>query len=116
MSDDKKTVTFTPNIGYWILDGDSQAITLTVEAEDGAVTLLKDTFTVYFDNKVWVSVKDLSCDAHNDVRALSEPIVLVFSKPMNEKIDVTLANNNTAYAEKWNEDFTELTLTPDAKV
>ena len=116
LSDDKKTVTFTPNIGYWILDGDSQAITLTVEAEDGAVTLLKDTFTVYFDNKVWVSVKDLSCDAHNDVRALSEPIVLVFSKPMNEKIDVTLANNNTAYAEKWNEDFTELTLTPDAKV
>lgn len=124
LSDDKKTVTFTPNIGYWILSGTSQSVTLTVEAEDGATTLLKRTFPVYFDNKVWVSVKDLSYNDYNDLRKLSDPIVLVFSKPMNEKIAVNLTNNKTAYTEKWNEADadkgieanTELTLTPDAKV
>ncbi len=124
LSEDKKTVTLTPNIGYWILSGDTQNVTLTVEAEDGATTLLKSVFPVYFDNKVWVSVKDLSYDDYNDLRALSDPITLVFSKPMNEKIAVKLDNNNTAYTEKWNEADaekgilanTELTLTPDAKV
>jgi hypothetical protein len=124
LSEDKKTVTFTPNIGYWIISGDSQRITLTVEAEDGATTLLRNYFYAYFDNKVWVSVKDLSYDDYNDLRKLSDPIVLVFSKPMNEKIAVNLTNNKTAYTEAWNEADaekgilanTELTLTPDAKV
>ena len=115
-SEDKKTVTFTPKIGYWDLDGASQKVVLTAEATDGTTALYKDTFTVYFDNKVWVSVKDLSFGDYNDYRKLSDPIVLVFSKPMDEKIAVTLTTTNTAYTETWNEDKTELTLTPDTKV
>ena len=118
ISEDGKTVTFTPKIGYWDLSttATSTAVKLSAEAVDGTKVLVKDTFPVYFDNKVWVSVKDLSYDDYNDLRALKDPIVLVFSKPMNEKIAVTLTNNNTAYTESWNEGFTELTLTPDAKV
>ena len=117
-SEDKKTVTFTPNIGYWILSGDAQTIVLTVEAEDGATILLKNDFKAYFDNKVWVSVKDLSYKDYNDYRKLSDPITLVFSKPMNEKIAVKLDGNTTHYEEKWNDgdEKTELTLTPDSKV
>ena len=117
ISEDGKTVTFTPKIGYWELDTSvSTQVVLTAEAVDGTTKLEKTVFPVYFDNKVWVSVKDLSYDDYNDLRALKDPIVLVFSKPMNEKIAVDLKNNKTAYTEAWNEGFTELTLTPDAKV
>ena len=118
ISEDGKTVTFTPKIGYWELDttATSTQVVLTAEAVDGTTKLEKSVFPVYFDNKVWVSVKDLSYDDYNDLRALKDPIVLVFSKAMNEKIAVTLTNNKTAYTESWNEGFTELTLTPDAKV
>ena len=125
ISEDGKTVTFTPKIGYWDLDTSKPSqVVLTAEAVDGTTKLEKTVFPVYFDNKVWVSVKDLSYDDYNDLRKLSDPIVLVFSKPMNEKIAVNLSNNKTAYTEKWNEADadkgieanTELTLTPDAKV
>ncbi|MDY6397504.1 MAG: carboxypeptidase-like regulatory domain-containing protein [Treponema sp.] len=116
LSEDKKTVTFTPKLGYWDLTGANQKVVLEAEAEDGTTKLEKTDFPVYFDNKVWVNVKDLSYDDYNDLRKLSDPIVLVFSKPMNEKIAVDLKNNNTAYTEAWNEDKTELTLTPDTKV
>jgi hypothetical protein len=125
ISEDGKTVTFTPKIGYWELDTSaSTQVVLTAEAVDGTTKLEKTVFPVYFDNKVWVSVKDLSYADYNDYRKLSDPIVLVFSKPMNEKIAVNLTNNKTAYTEKWNEADaekgilanTELTLTPDAKV
>ena len=126
ISEDGKTVTFTPKIGYWELDttATSTQVVLTAEAVDGTTKLEKSVFPVYFDNKVWVSVKDLSYADYNDYRKLSDPIVLVFSKPMNEKIAVNLSNNKTAYTEKWNEADaekgilanTELTLTPDAKV
>ena len=124
LSDGGKTVTFSPKLGYWDLTGANQTVVLEAEAEDGTTKLEKTVFPVYFDNKVWVSVKDLSYDDYNDLRKLSDPIVLVFSKPMNEKIAVNLSNNKTAYTEKWNEADaekgilanTELTLTPDAKV
>ena len=125
ISEDGKTVTFTPKIGYWELDtSKASQVVLTAEAVDGTTKLEKTVFPVYFDNKVWVSVKDLSYDDYNDLRKLSDPIVLVFSKPMNEKIAVNLTNNKTAYTENWNEADaekgilanTELTLTPDAKV
>ena len=126
ISEDGKTVTFTPKIGYWELDttATSTQVVLTAEAVDGTTKLEKSVFPVYFDNKVWVSVKDLSFADYNDYRKLSDPIVLVFSKPMNEKIAVTITNNTTAYTEEWNkadaekgiEANTELTLTPDAKV
>ena len=126
ISEDGKTVTFSPKIGYWELDttATSTQVVLTAEAVDGTTKLEKSVFPVYFDNKVWVSVKDLSYADYNDYRKLSDPIVLVFSKPMNEKIAVTITNNTTAYTEEWNkadaekgiEANTELTLTPDAKV
>ena len=123
-SEDKKTVTLTPKIGYWILSGAAPVIKVSGEAEDGAKTILNSEFKAYFDTKVWVSLKtevktaekteagSVSYGDYNDYLSLSSPITLVFSKPMNEKIAVKLHNNTAAYTESWNEAKTELTLTP----
>ena len=115
-SADNKTATITPVAGYWTISGEV-VLVLTGEAEDGATTILNNKFTPYFDTKVWVSLKkdSLSFSDYNDYLGLAFPIVIEFSKPMNEKIAVTLTNTDTAYTETWNSAKTELTLAPVAK-
>ncbi|WP_294429699.1 carboxypeptidase-like regulatory domain-containing protein [uncultured Treponema sp.] len=113
-SEDKKTVTLKPVIGYWILSDASDEITITGEAEDGATAVLATkALTAYFDTKVWVSVKTESLSDFNGGILLSDPIVLEFSKPMNEQIALTVTGSSTAYTETWNTEKTQLTLTPN---
>ena len=124
-SEDKKTVTLKPNVGYWTI-GSAPTIVLKGEAEDGATTFLNGTFKPYFDTKVWVSLKEdkVSYKDYNDYLKLSDPITLVFSKAMNDKVAVHLyksyadnskPENSSAYTESWSEDKTTLTLTPVAE-
>ena len=125
LSEDKKTVTFTPIIGYWKLaKGDTQpSVTLSAEAADGTTALYKSKFNVYFDTKVWVSVKEdkVSYGDYNDRLSLDSSIIIEFSKAMNEKVAVNLYDGNstsnkvtTAYEEKWT-DGKVLELKPKAK-
>ena len=124
-SEDKKTVTLKPNVGHWTI-GSAPTIVLKGEAEDGATTFLNGTFKPYFDTKVWVSLKEdkVSYKDYNDYLKLSDPITLVFSKAMNDKVAVHLyksyadnskPENSSAYTESWSEDKTTLTLTPVAE-
>ena len=125
LSEDKKTVTFTPIIGYWKLaKGDTQpSVTLSAEAADGTTALYKSKFNVYFDTKVWVSVKEnkVSYGDYNDRLSLDSSIIIEFSKAMNEKVAVNLYDGNstsnkvtTAYEENWT-DGKVLELKPKAK-
>ncbi|MBP5603205.1 MAG: carboxypeptidase regulatory-like domain-containing protein [Treponema sp.] len=110
-STDKTKATITPVAGYWTVEG-TPTIKLSGEAVDGAKKFLNDEFDLYFDTKVWVSISTKTLNDYNDYIDLKDPIVLEFSKPMNEKIALTLSGTNTAYDEAWNEDRTELTITP----
>ncbi|MDY6396237.1 MAG: hypothetical protein SPL22_00770, partial [Treponema sp.] len=127
-SEDRTTVKFSPVVGYWIIKGTGNpTIRLSGEAEDGTTTFFKTVFYPYFDNKVWVNVKEdadekknaVSYADYNDRLSLDSSITLVFSKAMNKKVAVKLYDGKTtttevttAYDELWSEDNKELTLTP----
>ncbi|MCR4579460.1 MAG: carboxypeptidase-like regulatory domain-containing protein [Treponema sp.] len=110
-SEDKKTATIKPVAGYWTVSGDVE-LCLSGEAEDGSTTFLNDTFSTYFDTKVWISISTETLDDYNDRLKLSDSIVIVFSKAMNDKIALNLSNVSNAYNEEWSEDKKQLTLTP----
>ena len=113
-NEDFTKATIKPVLGYWTVKG-APTIKLAGEATDGTKVFLngKDSFKLYFDTKVWVSLADdLTLKDYNDRVALNKPIVIEFSKAMNKEIALTLTGTDTAYDETWDSTKTKLTLTP----
>ena len=123
LSEDKKTVTFTPNIGYWILSGDNQTITLSAEAEDGATRFLgTSSFTVNFDNYNDVTIakadKGFTATFAKAIKAQTESELKANLKVYNvgasykEEFTVPTTGELTDVVLALSDDGTTITVTP----
>ncbi|MDY6398987.1 MAG: hypothetical protein SPL22_14835 [Treponema sp.] len=123
LSEDKKTVTFTPNIGYWIFSGDNQTITLSAEAEDGATRFLgTSSFTVNFDNYNDVTIakadKGFTATFAKAIKAQTESELKANLKVYNvgasykEEFTVPTTGELTDVVLALSDDGTTITVTP----
>lgn len=128
LKDGGKTAEVTPVDGNWTLVSGATDFKVTVsgEAVDGAKTIINDKFTPYFDTNIWVGLDTTAVKSFDDVdglRPLDDSVVLTFSKPMTDFVEVgikyetatagTYASVPNIYTKTWSEDYKTLTIKPD---